>query len=221
MQSALQIRRIRNVFSVSVKAHPKQIRGTAMIKNCISVGAVIVVGLLLAGCYTDFGPVAGEPDPIPPPSLGSSLQLGDRITVTVYDEPNLTGVYDVNPAGNLDLPLIGAVKAVGRTPAELERTITDRYKGGKFLEEPKVTIAVVEYRPVYIFGEVAKPGSYPYRTGLNALTAVTEAGGLTYRGRKDSILIQHSGEPAWTEYPLLSSVTVLPGDIIRVPERYY
>ncbi len=192
-----------------------------MINKCVSLGAIIAIGLLLAGCYTDFGPVAASPAPVPPPSVGSYLDLGDRVTVTVYDEPNLSGVYDVNPAGNLDLPLIGVVKAVGHTPAQLERVIADRYSRGKFLQEPKVTVVIVEFRPFYIFGEVLRPGSYPYRSGLNALTAVTQAGGLTYRGSKSIILIQRAGEQAWTEYPLLSSVTVLPGDLIRIPERYF
>jgi protein involved in polysaccharide export with SLBB domain len=84
-----------------------------------------------------------------------------------------------------------------------------------------VTVAVVQYRPVYLFGEVAHPGPIPYLSGLNVLTAVTTAGGLTYRADKSTVLIQHAGEQAWTQYPLLSSVTILPGDLIRVPERYF
>ena len=192
-----------------------------MKNRCVAVGAVLALGLLLAGCYTDFGPIAAEPAPIAPPASAYVLQLGDRVTVTVYDEPNLSGVYDVNPDGNLVLPLIGALNAVGHNPEEVARAAESRLKRGKFLEEPHVTISVVEYRPVYVFGEVVKPGSYPYRTGLNALSMVTEAGGLTYRGSRSSVYIQHTGEQAWTEYPLLSSVTILPGDLIRIPERYY
>jgi len=193
-----------------------------MIKKCVSLGTIlVVVGLVLAGCYTDFGPVAREPSPIPPPSAGSFLQLGDRITVTVYGETELTGVYQVDPNGNLNLPLIGAVKGVGHTPAELERIIADRYKAGKFLDQPKITIAVVEYTPIYLYGEVARPGEIPYRVGMNLMTAITQAGGLTYRGNRSTVFIQHSGQQAWTEYPIISSVTLLPGDLIRVPERYY
>lgn len=192
-----------------------------MVQKLLSLSAVLGLGLLLAGCYRDFGPVVAEPEPPPPSLVVTHLQTGDRLTVTVYNEPLLTGVYDVTPSGTIVMPLIGSVPAVGRTPSELARTIAARYSRGKFLQQPQVTVTVVEYRPVYIFGEVVKPGSYPYRPGFNALTAITEAGGLTYRGSKDTVLVQHAGEQVWNEYPLISSVELLPGDIIRVPERYF
>ncbi len=192
-----------------------------MIGRFVSLGIVLIASLLLTGCYRDFGPVVAEPEPLIPSLVVTYLQVGDRLTVTVYNEPLLTGVYDVTPAGTIVMPLIGSVRAVGRTPSELAKIIADRYRRGKFLQEPQVTVAVVEYRPVYIFGEVIHPGPIPYRPGYNALSAITEAGGLTYRGSKDTVLIQHSGEQVWNEYPLLSSVQILPGDLIRVPERYF
>ena len=119
------------------------------------------------------------------------------------------------------MPLVGPVRAVGHSTAELGHILTERYVNGNFLEDPKITVTVVEYRPFYIFGEIVKPGSFPYRPGLNVLTAVTEAGGLTYRGSKDTVLIQRAGQQVWNEYPLLSSVDVMPGDLIRIPERYF
>ena len=195
--------------------------GCVMFNRLVSLGAILGIGLLLAGCYRDFGPVVAEPQPLPPPLTATHIQVGDRLTVTVYDEPNLNGVYDVTPSGNVNLPLIGAVRAVDKTTVDLQREIADLYKAGKFLQEPKVTVAVVDYRPIYIFGEVAKPGTYPYRPGLNLLTAVTAAGGLTYRGSRDKVYLQRSGEQVWNEYPQLSSVTIMPGDLIRIPERYY
>ena len=192
-----------------------------MFNRFVSLGAILLFGLLLAGCYRDFGPVVAEPQPLPPPLTATHIQVGDRLTVTVYDEPNVSGVYDVTPSGVVNLPLIGAVTAAGKTTAELQREIAERYSAGKFLQEPKVTIAVVEYRPIYIFGEVAKVGPVPYKPGLNLLTAITEAGGLTYRGSRDKVYLQRSGEQVWNEYPQLSSVTIMPGDLIRIPERYY
>jgi len=192
-----------------------------MFKRLLCIAAVIAVGLMLAGCYRDFGPVAAEPAPIPPPAVATVFHVGDQVSITVYDEPSLTGVYIVNPAGNLNLPLIGLVKAAGRTPSELQRTIAARYSSGNFLQQPKVTVSTVLYQPIYIFGEVAKPGQYPFQSGLNVISAVTTAGGLTYRGSRDRVFVQHAGQQVWNEYPFLSSVTVLPGDLIRVPERYF
>ena len=193
----------------------------AMCKKLVSLGAIFVIGLLLAGCYRDFGPVVAEPQPLPPPLASTYIQSGDRLTVTVYDEPTLTGVHDVNSAGVVTMPLIGAVTAVGHTTKELQQELTERYRDGKFLQDPKIVVDVVDYRPIYIAGEVARPGQYPYRPGLNLLTAVTEAGGLTYRGSREKVYLQRSGEQVWNEYPQLSSVTIMPGDLIRVPERYY
>jgi polysaccharide export outer membrane protein len=192
-----------------------------MIGRFVSLGIVLTASLLLAGCYRAFGPVVAEPEPPPPSLVVTHLQSGDRLTVTVYNEPLLTGVYDITPAGTIVMPLIGSVRAVGRTPSELSRIVAARYSRGKFLQEPQVTVTVVEYRPIYIFGEVEHPGSFPFRPGINALTAITEAGGLTYRGSKDRVLVQHVGEQVWNEYPLLSSIEILPGDIIRIPERYF
>jgi protein involved in polysaccharide export with SLBB domain len=192
-----------------------------MFNRFVSFGAILGIGLFLTGCYRDFGPVVAEPQPLPPPLTATHIQVGDRLTVTVYDEPNASGVFDVTPAGVVNLPLIGAVRAADKTTAELQREIAELYTSGKFLTEPKVTIAVVEYRPIYIFGEVVKPGPYPYRPGLNLLTVETVAGGLTYRGSRDKVYLQRSGEQVWNEYPQLSSVTIMPGDLIRIPERYY
>jgi protein involved in polysaccharide export with SLBB domain len=194
---------------------------SAMISRFRTLGCILAIGLMLAGCYRDFGPVVAEPEPLPGPVTPTSIQVGDRLTVTVYGEPNLTGVYDVTPGGFINLPLIGNVRAVDRNYLQLQREIEDRYSRGKFLQEPKVNIAVVEYRPVYIFGEITRPGPITYRPGLNVLTALTTAGGLTYRSSKEKIYLQRSGEQVWNEYPQLSSVTIMPGDVIRVPERFY
>jgi len=194
---------------------------SAVRKRLVALAVNVAIGLTLAGCYRDFGPVVAEPEPLPPPIVNTRFQLGDRLIVTIFNEPNLSGVYDITPGGFIDMPLIGLVRAVGRIHSELEAEIAGRYARGHFLQEPKVTVAVIEYRPFYIFGEVVKPGMYPYRAGLNVLTAVTTAGGLTYRGRKDTVLIQRAGQHVWNEYPLLSSVVILPGDLIRIPERYF
>ncbi len=202
--------------------------------------AGLAVALLLGGCYTDFGPVVVAPVPAAPttaPRISTLIRPGDRINMIVYGEPNLSGAYVVSPSGLLSLPLIGTIKAAGRARAELEKEITNRYSKG-FLQEPQITIVDVcvpvptagvttavtlcaEFRPFYVMGEAEHPGQYPYYSGLNVLTAITTAGGLTYRASRTTVLIQHDGEDVWKEYPIVADVAVFPGDLIRIPERYF
>ncbi len=178
-----------------------------MIRNYLRLAAVAAIGLLVAGCYTDYGPVAAEPEPIlAPANVGSHLQSGDVVKVTVYGEDALTGAYTISPAGDIVMPLIGTIRAVGRTKTDLAREITGKYVGGKYLQEAKVTVDVVSYLPFYVLGETLRPGAYPYTSGLNVLTAITLAGGFTYRASKTSVLIEHAGETVWQEYPLSASV---------------
>ena len=192
-----------------------------MIGNYFRWAAILAIGLQVAGCYTDYGPVAATPEPILKSNMATRLQAGDKLKVIVYGEEGLSGLYDINPAGAITMPLIGMVRAVGRTAPELEREIGHKYSSGNYLQEPKVTVDVVEYRPIYVFGEVLRPGAYPYKGGLNVLTAITIAGGFTYRASRNSFFIEHAGEDVWQEYPLSASVLIVPGDLIRIPERYF
>jgi len=188
----------------------------------VSWVAIVAIGLQVAGCYTDFGPIAAEPQPVlHPSSVATTLQSGETLKVTIYGEEALTGPYTISPAGNITMPLVGNIQAAGRSRSELEREITSRYSSGKYLQEPKVTVDVVAYRPFYIFGETLRPGAYPYSSDLNVLTAITIAGGFTYRANRNSVLIQRAGQEVWQEYPLSSTVAIAPGDLIRVPERYF
>jgi protein involved in polysaccharide export with SLBB domain len=193
-----------------------------MIRKFMSWAAALAIGLLLAGCYTDYGPVAAEPTPVLALSaVGNVLEPGETIRVVIYGEDALTGSYVINPAGNIEMPLVGTVRAAGRTRSELGREITRSYTAGKYLQEPKVTVDVTTYRPIYLLGETLRPGAYPYTGGLNVLTAITQAGGFTYRASRDTVFIQHEGQTVWQMYPTSASVIIAPGDLIRIPERYF
>jgi len=192
-----------------------------MIGKCFSWAVILAIGLQVAGCYTDYGPVAATPEPILRSAVATRLQAGDKLKVIVYGEEALSGLYEINPSGAIAMPLIGMVRAAGRTRSEIEQDIAHKYSSGNYLQEPKVTVDVFEYRPIYVLGEALRPGAYPYKSGLNVLTAVTVAGGFTYRASRNSVFIQHAGEDVWQEYPLSASVLIAPGDLIRVPERYF
>jgi protein involved in polysaccharide export with SLBB domain len=153
-------------------------------------------------------------------SLTPRLQAGEKIRVNVYGETSLSGDYVIDPSGFVSLPLAGNIKASGLTQGELEQALATSFRS-QYLKNPKVTVSVAEFRPFYIIGEIEKPGSYPYTSGLNVLSAIAIAGGTTYRASKSAILIQHPGEGTLREYPLDSSVPILPGDIIKIPQRYF
>ena len=182
--------------------------------------AALVIGLQVAGCYNDFGPVVPAENPVSQVIVPTHLQPGDRIKVTVYGEDSLNGVYDIDPSGFVSLPLAGNVRAAGLTKVELQREITARYRR-EYLQNPQVTVEIVSFRPVYVMGEVAHPAEIPYRADMDVVSAITMAGGLTYRGSRSTVLIRHAGDEVWQEYAMLPTVMVAPGDIVRVPERYF
>jgi polysaccharide export outer membrane protein len=192
-----------------------------MINKLFGWGAILAIGLQLAGCYTDYGPVVADSVPVAATDVALRVQPGDELKVLVFGEDALSGLYEITPAGTVSLPLIGTIIAAGHTRAELERIITRAYAAGKFLQEPKITVSVVSYQPFYIFGEVTLPGQYPFKSGLDVLTAVATAKGFTYRASRTSVLIRHPGQKVWQEYSLAAPVAVAPGDLIRVPERYF
>jgi protein involved in polysaccharide export with SLBB domain len=189
--------------------------------------APILVGLslVIAGCGNngDLGPISPDQEKaiIAAATESPRLQAGEKIRVTVYGESSLSGEYQIDPSGYVSLPLAGTIKAAGFTQGELEEQLVKQLGNGGYLKNPKVTVSIIEFRPFYILGEVEKPGAYPYVGGLNALSAIAIAGGTTYRASRSTILIQHPGEAGLHEYDLKTSVPVLPGDIIRVPARYF
>jgi polysaccharide biosynthesis/export protein len=148
------------------------------------------------------------------------LQAGDKIHITVYNEPTLSGDYQIDPSGSVSLPLAGTIKAAGFTQKELEQQLETQFRAG-YLKNPQITVGVSEFRPIYIVGEVEKPGAYPYTGGLTALSAIAIAGGATYRADQSKVEIQHPSESEMHEYDMSEPIPILPGDIIKVPRRYF
>jgi protein involved in polysaccharide export with SLBB domain len=161
----------------------------------------------------------------PPPSWaadGAAYRLGpgDKVRVTVFNEKDLSGDFDVNDQGQIALPLIGAVQVAGHTISDVETIITQRY-GKDYLVNPHVNVEVLNYRPFFILGEVKNPGSYPYVNGMTVVNGVALAGGYTPRADKGGIYIEHGSDQKGTEHRAQETTPVLPGDVIHVPERFF
>jgi len=158
-----------------------------------------------------------------PPSSDPGYKLGpnDRLRITVFGQPTLTGEYTLDGNGVLAFPLIGNVPASGMTTQQLQKTIAGKLEPD-YLINPSVSAEVVTRRPFFIIGEVQKPGNYPYVPDMTALNAVAMAGGFTYRARKNDYYIKRLDKDGKMVRIEASAGTVLrPGDTLEVRERYF
>jgi polysaccharide export outer membrane protein len=148
------------------------------------------------------------------------LGPNDRVRLKVYGEPDIAGEYEIDSTGQVSIPLAGHIRAAGLTTRELERSISSALSKG-IVRDPRVNVEVALYRPYYILGEVKKSGEYPYRLGLTVMDAVASAGGFTYRANENKVYLRRAGTTAEEVYALDAPIQVLPGDNIRIPERYF
>ena len=166
-------------------------------------------------------PVAAAAIPHGSQDASYKLGSGDKIKLTVYGENDLGGEYQVDGAGQVQLPLLGPVPAAGMTVHDFETAVGGKFVSEGYLKDPRVSVEVENYRPFYIIGEVKSPGQYPYVSGMNALNAVALAGGYTYRADDKDVYIRRDGTSKEQEAPADQSTKINPGDIIRVDERIF
>jgi protein involved in polysaccharide export with SLBB domain len=188
-----------------------------------SLLAVVFV-LVLAGCF--------EPDhslipPAQPVEVTSGLVVGDRFEVRVFDEEAVGGAFQVQEDGSIDFPLIGRVKVIGMTQAEVAALLEGKLGEG-YLRDPHVTVVMTsrENLEVSVLGEVAKPGSFPYVEKLTLVQAISNAGGLTEIAQTRRVkLTRKSPQGVGTYEVSVKAITdgrekdilLQPGDIIFVP----
>jgi polysaccharide export outer membrane protein len=155
-----------------------------------------------------------------PLSEDYKLGEGDKLRVTVYGEMDLSGEFLVDDSGFVRLPLVGQIQASGLGLRDFEGKVKSALDAG-YLKDARVSVDVINYRPFYILGQVNKPGEYPYVNGMTVLNAVALAGGYTYRASESSIYIRRKGTDKEQSARADQSTKVLPGDIIRIPERFF
>jgi polysaccharide export outer membrane protein len=105
------------------------------------------------------------------------ISAGDKIGITVFGQPDLSGESTVDLSGNIRLPMIGDISAINLTLSELESGISHALAQG-YLRDPTVSVRIAEFCPIYVLGMVRAPGLYPYREGLSVLGAIARAGGI-------------------------------------------
>jgi polysaccharide export outer membrane protein len=179
--------------------------------------AALAVALLFSGCAANSISEAEQKSLAEAATAPAKLQPGDKIRINVYGEDKLSGDYQLDQSGQISVPLAGTIEAKGLTQTGLEQLLAKKYRS-EYLRNPKVTVTIV-LQPYYVVGEVKNPGQFPYKPGLNVLTALAIAGGATYRASPSRVQIQRRSETTMHDYPMSASIPILPGDLISVPER--
>lgn len=114
------------------------------------------------------------------------LAAGDVISIKVYGEENLTiAEQKIDNREVIDYPYLGVIKLGGKTLRQVQNEISMGLKGD-YLVNPKVNVAIVQYRNVYINGLVNKPGGYEYEPGLTVQKAISLAGGVMSKYRRSA-----------------------------------
>lgn len=188
------------------------------------LGASVGCGSGSAANYPYF---ERERDPRTQPYV---IGVGDRLRVSVWRDEELSTDAFVRPDGTVTVPLIGDVKAAGRTPDDLRGEIKQRLD--KYVKDPIVTVAVSEVNS-YSFtvtGNVAHPGVFSNRSWVTVSEAIALAGGPSRYGDASEVVIIRRDNPKAEprripiDYEAIldgdapkQDIVILPGDTIYVP----
>lgn len=141
--------------------------------------------MLQGCCALALGACGGSKDNLrlnlPPPTEKSTVGPGDVFVMEIVGEKELPREYQVASDGSVDVPYVHTVQVAGLEPQEIARLVRKLLIEKQILSDPSVVVQVKEYnsRRVTIMGQVAKPGTFPYMTGLTLIQALSQAGGPT------------------------------------------
>lgn len=159
------------------------------------------------------------------------MGTGDVLRITVYGQPDLTTEARVSEAGSITFPLIGEVKLAGSTPAQGEAEIAKRLSKGGFINEPFVTLNVVQYRgqQISVLGRVNRPGKHALEKASRVTDVLALAGGIAADGADTVTLVRtRDGTPEYRDIDVIalfkpggeaSNELVQDGDIINVSRQ--
>jgi len=191
------------------------------------------VMLLAAGSYSRAQERASNSSAAPSTTIGSiepdyRVGAGDSIAISVWKEPEVSGVVSVRPDGKISLALLNDLYVDGMTPMEIQKLVTEKLT--PYITNPNVTVTVKEIRSrrVYVLGEVGRPGSYQVLQPTTILQMLTEAGGLKPYAKAKSIYLLRTENGRQKKYPfnykvalkgekMEQNILVQPGDTIVVP----
>lgn len=197
-----------------------------------SLAAILLLSAAISS--PDFAYSAGKDTPADKIDAHYKVSAGDFLNIQVYEEPDLSGEFEVKEDGAITYPLLGPVRVAGLAKSEVERELTALLEKD-YLAKAYLHVSVKTYhqRNVLVLGCVQKPGSYPFPQdkGITLLEAISLAGGFTGYAHADGTKIVRTSKEGKKSAidPRINSImsgkrkdiTLEPDDLIFVPERLF
>jgi len=197
---------------------------------------LFIVGSMAAALAACAAPRSQAPSKAPDPDQlraipAQTLGTGDVFEVRVVGEPELSGSYRVASDGSISFPFCGRVSVGSETATEVSEKLTTCLADG-YLKNPQVTVFLKEHnsKKVFVFGEVNKPGTFPFEDRMNVVQAITLAGGFTKQASRNSVLVTRSVEGKEERIKVAvddigtgkqANLLLQPGDIVYVNESFF
>lgn len=182
------------------------------------VGLFLFAGLTIS--VSNAADMSGESGQKFSDSRTYRLGSGDVISITVFDEDDLSRLnYRLPDTGLISFPF-GEVRALGLSITELETRVIEGLRKG-YLLNPRVSVSMMEYRPFFVIGQVNKPGGYPYQVGMTVRKAVALAGGFAPRGSESKIFVVREDDTQNAQSKIDLDGDISPGDTVTVEEGFF
>jgi len=147
-----------------------------------------------------------------------TLSTGDEIRIQVHRQSDLTLEIRLDDDGIISYPFLGEIKVKGLSLGEIEEKIRNGLHPD-YIINPDVNVSIIQYRPIFINGQVNRPGAYPFQPGLTVQQAVSLAGGFTERAAQDKIYIIR--KPSKNKRRVKKATYVQPDDNLIIEESFF
>ena len=151
---------------------------------------------------------------------GYRVGAGDKLSIRVAGEPDLTGEFPVDASGAISMPYVQSATVAGMSTPQIEKLIGARLRNG-YLKDPQVAVQVTTLRPFYIMGEVTTSGSFAYQPGITVQNAIAIASGYSARADKTWVMITRRDATGTHTAKVPVTTQIYPGDIIYVREHWF
>jgi len=147
------------------------------------------------------------------------LSPGDSISLQVFGEPDLSlSTVRIPQSGLVSFPLIGSIDVANKTTEEVEGIVRSALTEG-YIKNPRLSVTIESYRPVFVRGGVGTTGAFPYTEGLTVAKAIALAGGTKNSAKQNGVSISRNGALVQNNLSLDSEYQIYSGDILTVDEE--